>query len=481
MTEKSVAELKEILSGLEALDYRRTYQQFFDFKPYPKQKAFLDMGATKRERLLIAGNQNGKTHTGAYEAACHMTGLYPDNWKGRRWDRPTKGWIAGETSLVVRDVQQKKLCGEPGVTDLFGTGMIPKDLFTDKPSLARGITDAYDTIQVKHVSGGVSVARFKSYEQGRTKFQGESIDWGWADEEPPEDVYAEFLTRTVATGGMVYLTFTPLKGRSSVVMRFLDEPDESRGVVSMTIDDALHIPPEERAKIISAYLPHEREARARGVPTLGSGRIFMTPEEAILEDAISSVPEHWAKLWGIDFGIDHPFAAVLIGWDKDADVIHILHAIRMVDALVMQQARAISSVGAAVPVAWPHDGHIRDKRSGEPLSKLYKAEGLLMLPEHAQWEQGGISTEAGILEWDQRERNGKLKVAKHLTDWLEERRFYHRKDGQIVKLKDDLMSATRIAIMQKRSAKQVLLGGRRPITPPEPIAAGADFDVFTGQ
>jgi phage terminase large subunit-like protein len=46
------------------------------------------------------------------------------------------------------------------------------------------------------------VARFKSYEQGRTKFQGESIDWGWADEEPPEDVYAEFLTRTVATGGM---------------------------------------------------------------------------------------------------------------------------------------------------------------------------------------------------------------------------------------------------------------------------------------
>src|ERR1700722_1032762 len=191
MAEPSAEELKEILAGLEALDYRRTYQQFFEFKPYAKQKEFLDAGATFPERLLIAGNQNGKTHIGAYEAACHLTGLYPDWWQGRRFDKPTKGWIAGETSLVVRDVQQKKLCGEPGVDELFGTGMIPKELFVDKPSLARGVTDAYDTIQVRHVSGGVSVARFKSYEQGRQKFQGETLDWLWPDEEPPMDIYSE--------------------------------------------------------------------------------------------------------------------------------------------------------------------------------------------------------------------------------------------------------------------------------------------------
>jgi phage terminase large subunit-like protein len=79
-----------------------------------------------------------------------------------------------------------------------------------------------------------------------------AIDWGWADEEPPEDVYAEFLTRTVATGGMMFMTFTPLKGRSSVVIRFLDEPSEDRGFVAMTIEDALHIPEAERAKIIAA-------------------------------------------------------------------------------------------------------------------------------------------------------------------------------------------------------------------------------------
>lgn len=472
--------LQEKLELMELLDYRLTYQKFYDFKPYPKQMEFLALGRTKRERLLIAGNQNGKTHTGAFEAACHLTGDYPAWWKGRRFDKPTKGWIAGETSLVVRDVQQKKLCGEPGVDELFGTGMIPKDLFSDKPSLARGITDAYDTIQVRHKSGGVSVARFKSYEQGRTKFQGESIDWGWADEEPPEDVYAELLTRTVATGGMCYMTFTPLKGRSSVVLRFLDEPDEHRGVTSMTIDDALHIPPEERAKIIAAFLPHEREARARGVPTLGSGRIFMTPEMIITEPPIEYIPPQWSKLWGIDFGIGHPFAAVLLLWDRDNDVIHVHHAYRIADALPIQHAHAMKQIGAAVPVAWPKDGGDREKSSGEPLAASYKKHDLRMLPDHATWADGGVSTEAGILEMDERMKSGRFKVAAHLSEWFEEYRFYHRKDGMIVKLKDDLLSATRIAVMAKRFGKAVQLGSQGVAKDTSTIATGSDFDVFTG-
>jgi phage terminase large subunit-like protein len=133
--------------------------------------------------------------------------------------------MAGETSLLARDVQQKKLCGEPGVESAFGTGLIPKEAFADKPSLARGVTDAYDTIQVKHKSGGISVGRFKSYEQGRAKFQGETLDFVWFDEEPPLDIYTEGLTRTNASGGIVFVTFTPLLGMSKVVKRFLlDKP-----------------------------------------------------------------------------------------------------------------------------------------------------------------------------------------------------------------------------------------------------------------
>jgi hypothetical protein len=50
-------------------------------------------------------------------------------------------------------------------------------------------------------------------------------------------------------------------------------------------------------------------------------------------------------------------------------------------------------------------------------------------------------------------QTGRLKVFRHLADWLEEFRLYHRKDGRIVALRDDLLSATRYALMCLRFAK----------------------------
>lgn len=474
-------DLQRTLKTLQDLAYRRKFRKLDFFKPYPKQQEFYILGATKRERLFMAGNQLGKTMGGGAEVAYHLTGLYPSGWKGRRWDRPVRGWAAGESSLLVRDVQQRLLCGEPGVDSAFGTGLIPKELFVDKPSMARGVTDAYDTIQVRHVTGGISVLRFKSYEQGRQKFQGETIDFFWGDEEPPLDVYSEMLTRITATKGMGFITFTPLKGMSNVVTRFLNEPSEDRAYTTMTIEDAEHIPPEERAKIIAGYPAHEREARARGTPMLGSGRVFQCSEEAITEPAIDIVPEQWYKMWAIDFGIGHPFGAVLGLWDKDADVIHIHHAVRLVDegqgSLPIHHAKAMKRIAAAVPVAWPQDGTAREK-SGKQVSHLYKDEGLLMLPDPAMWPEGGNSTEAGIMEMQDRMTSGRFKVAAHLTPWFEEFRLYHRKDGQVVKERDDLMSATRVFVMAKRFAKQVQLGGSAPQRRRQIIAEGLDFDYF---
>jgi phage terminase large subunit-like protein len=473
-----LAQLDQLLSGLEtAWAHKQFGGQILFFQPYIKQRQFLDLGLTHRERLLIAGNQNGKSITGAFEAACHLTGAYPPWWAGMVFRKPTRGWLCGETSTAVRDIAQRKLCGPPGVVSLFGSGMIPRDAIVDK-SLGHGVTDGYDTIQVKHVSGGVSTATAKSYEQGRAKFQGESLDWIWWDEEPPADIYSEGLTRTAATGGISFMTFTPLNGPTAVVNRFLDEPSVDRAVITMTIDDALHFSAAHRARLIASWPPHEREARARGVPMLGSGRIFGSMEDSITEPAIEVVPPYWYKLWGIDIGIGHPFAAVLLLWDRDADVIHVHHTIRVAGQTPLQHAAAMKPYAAEVPVAYPKDAGDRDRGTGMSLVPLYKAQGLRMLDHHATHADGGYSTEAGIMEWDEREQTGRLKVASHLSEWFEERRLYHRKDGQIVKIKDDLMSATRVGLMAKRYARQVPLGGHvrsRPTN--DGLATGIDFQL----
>lgn len=472
-----MSDLTQLVKTLKAAVDIRRYNRADFFEPYPKQEAFFDLGATKDERLLMAANQVGKSWSGAYEAACHLTGNYPDWWLGKRFDKPTRGWICGETGLVVRDVSQKMLCGEPGVIEAFGSGFIPKDSFVAPPTLARGTPSAYDTIQVRHVSGGVSIARFKTYEQGRERFQGESLDWIWFDEEPKMEIYSEGITRLNATHGISWMTFTPLQGMSEVVMRFLQEVHANRGVVTMTIDDVKHFDAKQKADIISKYQSYEIEARTKGIPMLGSGRIFPYSEASITEARINAVPLEWFKGWGVDFGIDHPFAAVLLAFDRDTDTIHVLHTIRVSDQKPLQHAAAMKPIGIRVPVFWPHDGHGRES-SGETVASLYKKEGLRTWPEHSTHPQGGYSTEAGIMEMQARMETGRLKVADHLSDFFEEFRLYHRKNGDIVKLRDDIMSATRVGIMMRRHFKQVALGGEVPKGRRNKVARGVDFPLF---
>jgi phage terminase large subunit-like protein len=219
----------------------------------------------------MAANQSGKSFAGGMEAAMHATGRYPEWWQGKRFDRPTIGWACGTTGEVVRDVVQRVLVGRPGA---LGTGAIPKTDIVEAVS-ARGVADLLDTVRVRHVSGGVSSIGFKSYISGRERFQGESLDWVWLDEEPDADIYTEVLTRTNIGGGPIWMTFTPLKGASEVVRRFTIEKSDDRAVITMTLDDVDHYSDEEKEKIAASYPEHEREARTRGIPTLGSGASFL--------------------------------------------------------------------------------------------------------------------------------------------------------------------------------------------------------------
>ncbi len=423
------------------------------YRPYTKQKEFHHQ--LVRERLLMAGNQLGKTVAGAYEMAFHLTGLYPDWWQGHRFTKEIAAWAGSVSTLATRDTVQRLVCGRPGK---LGTGAVPKALITDSKS-ALGTPDLLDHIKVTHVSGEESTLAFKSYEQGREKWQGETLDLVWFDEEPDQDIYSEGLTRTNATGGITYMTFTPLLGMSEVVRRFLMEKSPGTGVTTMTIDDAEHYTPEQRTAIIASYPAHEREARTRGIPSLGSGRIFPI-EESLITIEPFDIPAHWVQICGIDFGWDHPSAATRLAWDRDDDVIYVTSAHRQKEQTPLLFASTVKPWGDWLPWAWPHDGLQHDKGSGEALADQYKAQGLKMLPDkatHAPKDSdkegtGGNGVEAGVLEMLDRMQTGRWKVFSHLSDWFEEFRMYHRKDGKIVKEMDDLLSSSRYAMMMKRFA-----------------------------
>jgi len=458
------AKLVQLEADLAELDKRRRYNQLKLYKPYPKQEEFHALGAGKSERLLRAANQVGKTYCGSNEVAMHLTGLYPIWWKGRRWNRPTVWIVASKTGLLTRRGVQKYMFGEPGVAEMKGTGSIPKNAILDV-SLSKGVPDLFDTVQVQHydkngIPDGISICILKSYDQGREKWQADTVDGVWFDEEPPEDIYGEGTTRVAATGGIVFLTFTPLKGMSNVVKRYMDTYSPDRETVIMTLDDATHMTAELKAAMLAKMLPHEREARSMGIPIQGEGRIFLCPESVILVDPIYPMIRHWKYIWGFDFGgvsdKAHPFAAVLLGWDVDADCVYVCHEVRMKPDFgqvfrPLDHAQPILPFGR-IPVAWPQDGTAHET-SGETIASQYAKHGLYMLPEHATFPDGGLSTEAAIMDMDERMMQGRFRVFRTCPMWLNEYRNYHREDGKIIKLDDDLLSATQKGIMMLRKAR----------------------------
>lgn len=469
----SAYNLPLLLQTLEAEARQRAAEnRIKGYQPYPKQRQFHALGLTRRERLLRAGNQLGKTYSGAAEMSYHLTGEYPDWWQGRRWDKPIRAWAGGKDGLSVRDSLTLLLLGPPSSR---GTGMIPKRCIEDiRPS--RGLPDAVDTVVVKHKNGGTSTLTFKTYDQGRERWQAATLDLVWLDEEPDLEIYTEALSRTNATRGCLYLTFTPLLGMSEVVRRFLMEDSPDRSDTNMTIEDAEHIPQEERDRIIASYPAHEREARTKGTPALGSGRIYPVGEDEITITAFP-IPPHWARVGGIDFGWDHPTAAVQLAWDRDADKVYVTHAYRRREAIPAVHIGALRPWGDWLPWGWPHDGLNHDKTSGDQIAQQYRRGGLNMLPDRAQYEgDRGSGVEAGLMDILERMETARFYVFAHLAEWFEEFRLYHRKDGRVVKLQDDLMDATRYAVMSLRFAKT----GPRKVVPMPSVGAVASAGGRSG-
>ena len=436
---------------------------------YPKHIAFFDAGQTHRERLMIAANRIGKTDAGSYEVTCHLTGEYPSWWKGCRFTEPVSIWVAGDTGSTVRDITQRKLLGRAGSP---GSGFIP-DQSIHHTTSKRGMADAIDMAWISHVSGGLSILQFKSYDQRRESFQGTAQHIIWLDEEPPVDVYQECLLRTMKTedfpGGKVLMTFTPLQGLTDLVLDFLPGgrvPDQktkaSRFVVMADWDDAPHLSENEKAELLESIHPHQRSARTKGVPALGSGAIFPIEEDQLMVDDFE-LPDHWPRGYGFDVGWKFT-AAVWGAFDRETGVLYLYSVYKRGEAEPPSHAAAIKARGAWVRGRIDPASRGRSQRDGKMLMHQYQVLGLdVKIAPNA--------VESGLLSVWRMMTTGKLKVFKSCKPWFEELRLYRRNEkGQIVKKNDHLMDASRYLILPGTNWLSV---EPTPEEKPKPVTRGA--------
>lgn len=460
----------ELLTLLQQLDRRKKIYRMEYYQPYPYQKRFHhavdpSTGKLAMFRVLCAANGIGKTLAGCMEDAIHATGCYPDWWEGHRFDGPISILACGETNESVRDILQKELFGDPTDASALGTGTVPIDRI-GKIVRKSGIQNAFDSVKVRRDDGRWSTIYLRAYEQGWAKFMGTRFDMFHADEEPPLLIWGQlnraFISKPYAFG---HLTFTPERGLTPLVDGFLNNPEEGQAYINATWRDAPHLVNSDgtltdMARILAANIPKDQlEMRMNGVPLSGSGSVYSATDEQIRVRPFE-IPSHWPQIVGIDFGVDHPFAAARLAWDRDSDCVYVVNEYRQSRALPAVHAQAIHAWGKWQPVAWPHDG-AQTEVSGKDIVGQYREVGVNCLPARATLPpdagkpegSGGNSLEASVTLMETRMCTGRLKVFESCPLFFEEKRTYHRKNGLIVPLKDDLLSAVRYGVMMLRHSK----------------------------
>lgn len=457
---KITADLDHILS-INRLGY---------YKPYAYQAEFhaaRGKGTDKpaAQRLLMCANKVGKTYCTAMETAIHATGQYPQWWQGTRFAGPVELLVCGHTNDSVRDIAQRELMGNPTDSESIGKGTIPKTSI-GKIRVKVGVPNAFDSVRVRHVSGGWSTIYFRAYEQGWKKFQGIKFSAIWPDEEPPAEIWSQLIRASLTNkDAIIYCSMTPEEGMTETVTQFMENLAEGQALVTATWDDAPHFTEDEKRQRLSALRPHERDMRSKGIPLRGAGLVFPVSDESLLIEPIP-IPRHWPQIVGIDFGIStqHPFSAARWAWDRDNGIKYLIAEYQTTNDLPAAHVDAIQQWGKWIPVAWPHDGANREKGTGDELQKVYRDKGLNLLPWKAtnapdgalaQAEgDGGNSVEKSVLAMLDDMYQSKIKAFNTCQTWFKEKRLYHRDlKAKIVRMHEDMICASRYGHMMIRHAR----------------------------
>jgi hypothetical protein len=236
----------------------------------------------------------------------------------------------------------------------------------------------------------------------------------------------------------------------------------SKAVIMAGWDDVPHLTEEAKTEMLEGTPPHLRDSRSKGIPGLGSGAVYPIPEKEIQFDiSTMEIPSWFRRSYGMDVGWN--FTAVIFGaYDADQDIAYIYDAYKREKAEPEIHASAIKKRypgDLVLPGVVDPAARSRSQVDGKALLQLYRKEGLKLAPANNE-------IEAGIAAVWSRLSTGRLKIARHLTDFFDEYRLYRRDElGRIVKEHDHYMDALRYYVMsgirRGKPAQQTYIRGGR--------------------
>ncbi|EBH8772659.1 hypothetical protein D1804_15000 [Salmonella enterica subsp. enterica serovar Lagos] len=346
----------------------------------------------------------GKTFTACAELATHITGLYSPTWCGRKmeFNEPATFWAIGVSQESVNSVLMKELLGVSDCRNLsnLGTGAIPAECINSFSLVKDGARCLQ--VRIKHVNGFENTLHFFASTQDESVFFGSSVHYILMDEQfkNETDLYAQCLTRTATTNGMISVTATPELGQSPLWIKFNEDDSGKLYFQNATWDDAKHLTEDAKAELLAGYPEYQRDMRSKGIPVLGSGAVYPYNEEEIhgsLDlDTILANAYAYKLLWSCDFGYSSnasadPSVLTLLAYHMETDTIYVVEEWNskkdcFANRLAHQPAHMASVIKASkfpyAPLICPTDAKKQMDGVGTNTTRLaeFKKLGINVLP-----------------------------------------------------------------------------------------------------
>ena len=442
LTKKQRADMIKELEIVDEIAYRRDQDPLKYSERHWKQSQFYK--APNQTRALFWGNRVGKTEIGAMEVARYMLGEH----EHRGIVPPVEVWAISPSFDSQKESTQEKLLR-----------YLPEHRIVSTTNIRKGI---YSEI----ILDNKSRVNFKSYEQGRAKFQGAGKRLIWFDEEPPHDIWEECFVRQEAGQPLdIILTMTPVKGMTWVYDDIYLSTDTDLNYVSTAGWDDNPWLTEEQKHIMSRGLtPAAIEVRRYGRFTKRVGLVCAWWDRDKHMRDYKVFPPHWTYYEILDGGYSDPAAYLLIGIDHD-DNVHVMDGFRepTLKTGEIKRRRDGMTGGITIRHGWTDNDNPRmtaelkllgmeltpivkkageraswdevlaekldeygtvQKGTGEP--RLFISNSLVRMDAKKGREVNWMMQEVESLLWVERLKDG---VASQLPTWDDHRRDGHHFDG----------------------------------------------------
>lgn len=186
--------------------------------------------------------------------------------------------------------------------------------------------DAYDVQKrTLHFENG-SFVEFMSYDQDVDKFAGTSRHFIHFDEEPPQDIYIECMTRLIDTGGSWWMTLTPVMGMEwmfdDIYLPGKNDPESNIGVIEVDMTENPYLDAVEILNYIQLIPEDDIDARQHGKFVRRGGVIYKAFDKNVhVIPQLNDIPKSWELYASVDHGYNNPTAWLWHGVDPDGNVI----------------------------------------------------------------------------------------------------------------------------------------------------------------